>query len=195
MQKMFNMQSKILSNLPRHTGILLYLNISISSGSMLFWPQLSVCSCLTHLGLGGVFLDLSVSNPNQLPPEFYCHFYVLVWYRWTKEMANQPKFAHLTPHLYQLQEATTIVTKSPHLAPALLPPSPITSSLPPAALSSLPKSVIWVEFLTCCQKHYEECVQKETPQQKQVQLSRLLNPPKINAKVFEWVVNDNGNLF
>ena len=65
--------------------------------------------------------------------------------------------------------------------------------LPPAASSSGPKSVIWVEFFTHCQKNYEEHIQKETPQQKQAWLSCLANPPKLSTKVFEWVVNDDGN--
>jgi len=156
----------------------------------------TICSFSRHTPRTGVFLDFSVFNPNQPSPEFFCQFHVPVWYCWTKEMANQPKFAHLAPLLYQLQEGATIITKSPHpLMPAPLPPSPVTSSLPPAASSSRPKSQTWVEFLTRRQKRYEERVQKETPQQKQVRLSRLLNPPKISAKVFEWVVNDDGDLF
>ena len=35
---------------------------------------------------------------------------------------------------------------------------------------------------------------KETPQQQQVHLAHLRNPPKVSAKVFEWEEDDNGSL-
>ncbi|KAF8809169.1 hypothetical protein BYT27DRAFT_7095022, partial [Phlegmacium glaucopus] len=35
----------------------------------------------------------------------------------------------------------------------------------------------------------------ETPQEQQVRLARLRNPPKVSAKVFEWLVDDNGDLY
>ena len=125
---------------------------------------LTVCSFSAHTARTGVFLDLSVFNPNPPPPEFFYQFNIPVWYCWSREIANQPKFAHLAPLYYQLQEGTTIIMKSPRpLMPTPLRPSPVTSSLPPAASSSWPKSVIWVEFLTRHQKRYEEHVQKETP--------------------------------
>ena len=111
-------------------------------------------------------------------------------------MANQPKFAHLAPLLHQLQEGTTIISKSPHpLTCPPLPRSSVVSPQPPAVSSSWTKSVTWAEFLTRRQKRYDERVQKETSQQQQVRLGRLHNPPKASAKVFEWVVNDNGDLF
>ena len=78
-------------------------------------------------------------------------------------MVNKLNFAHPAPLPYQLQEGTTIIMKS--LYPLM--PTAVTSSLSPAASSNWPKSVIWVKFSTHCQKHYEEHVQKETPQQKQ----------------------------
>jgi hypothetical protein len=154
----------------------------------------TVCSFSRHTHRTGVFLDISGFNPNQPPTEFFYQFNVPVWYCWSTEVANQPELAHLAPLPYQLQEGTTIIMKSPPpLIPTPLPPSEVTSSPPPAASSSRPKSAIWMEFLTRRQKRYEERVQKETPQQKQVRLGRLANPPKLSAKVFEWVVNDDGD--
>jgi hypothetical protein len=156
----------------------------------------TVCSFSPYTPRAGVFLDLSVHDSNQPPPEFYCQSHVPVWYCWTMEMANQPKFAHLAPLLHQLQEGATIISKSPR-APTHppLPPASVVSPQPPAVSSSRTKSVTWAEFLTRRQKRYDERVQKETPQQRQVRLGRLHNPPKISAKVFEWVENDNGDLF
>ena len=138
-------------------------------------------------------LDMTETFTLKTADCFY-QFNVPVWYCWSTEVANQPNFAHLAPLPYQLQEGTTIITKFPHpLTPTPLLPSSVISSLPLATSSSQPKSVIWVEFLTHCQKHYEECIQKETPQQKQVWLACLANPPRVNTKVFGWAVNDNGN--
>ena len=156
----------------------------------------TVCSFSPYTPRAGVFLDLSVYDSNRPLPEFYCQFHVPVWYCWTAEMANQPKFAHLAPLLHQLQEGTTIISKSPHpLTCPPLPQSSVVSPQPPAVSSSWTKSVTWAEFLTRRQKRYDERVQKETSQQQQVRLGRLRNPPKASTKVFEWVVNDNGDLF
>ena len=153
----------------------------------------TVCSFSPDTPRAGVFLDLSVYDPNRPPPEFFCQVHVPVWYPWTVEMANQSKFAHLAPLPHQLQEGTTFISRSPNPpSPTPLPPSPIVSH-PLPAVSTKPKSA-WVDFLTRRQKRYEERVQKETPQQQQIRLQRLRNPPKVSAKVFEWVANENGNL-
>lgn len=167
----------------------------------------TVCSFSSDTPRAGVFLDLSVWDSNRPPPEFFCQFNVPVWYPWTAEMAPQSRFAHLAPLLYQLQEAATFISRSPHSPPptalppspgspppTALPPSPGASQPVPAVPSTKPKSSAWVEFLARRQKRYEERLKKETPQQQQVRLQRLRNPPKVSAKVFEWVVDDDGAL-
>ncbi|KAF8808094.1 hypothetical protein BYT27DRAFT_7211687 [Phlegmacium glaucopus] len=70
-------------------------------------------------------------------------------------------------------------------------------SLPPFAGSSTqPKQhITWAEFILQRKQRYEEQVRKETPQEQQVRLARLHNPPKVSAKVFEWLVDDNGDLY
>ncbi|KAF8814312.1 hypothetical protein BYT27DRAFT_7219882 [Phlegmacium glaucopus] len=151
--------------------------------------------CLfSHTPRAGVFLKLEVFDSNQPLPKFFCRFHVPVWYPWSSE-------------------GTTFLTKSPHpststLMPSTSTPMPSTStpmpststpmpSLPPFAGSSTqPKQhITWAEFILQCKKHYEERVRKETPQEQQVRLARLRNPPKISAKVFEWLVDDNGDLY
>ena len=63
-----------------------------------------------------------------------------------------------------------------------------------AGLSSPSKHITWAEFISKRKQRYEERVKKETPQQQQVRLGCLRNPPKISAKVFEWQEDNNGNL-
>ena len=75
-----------------------------------------------------------------------------------------------------------------------LPPSS-PSRLPLGGSSSRPKRITWAEFISRRKERYEEAVKRETPQQQQVRLSRLRNPPKVSAKVFEWVEDENGDLY
>jgi hypothetical protein len=144
----------------------------------------------------GVFLELSEHDLNRPPPEYFCQFHVPVWYPWSAEIASQPQFAYLAPLPYQLQEGTTFMTRSPHPpSPTPLPPSPTpVASQPLPAASAKPKSA-WLVFFTRRRQQYEERLQKETPKQQQIRLERLRNPPKVSAKVFEWLVNDKGELF
>jgi hypothetical protein len=153
----------------------------------------TVCSFSPYTPRAGVFLDLSVNDSTQPPPEFFYRFHVPVWYCWSADMASQPKFAHLGPLTCQLQEGTTTISKYPCL-PTPLPPSSVGQLLPSTVASSQPKKSSWVDFLARCHKHYEEWVKQETPQQQQIRLERLHNPPKVSAKVFEWLVNDHGDL-
>jgi hypothetical protein len=68
-------------------------------------------------------------------------------------------------------------------------------SLPPLAGSSTQsKHIAWAEFILKRKQLYEKRVKMETPGQKLVRLARLHNPPKVGAKVFEWEVDDNGDL-
>ena len=68
-------------------------------------------------------------------------------------------------------------------------------SLPPIVSSSTRTNhIIWTKFISQRMQRYEERVKKETPQERQLRLSRLRNPPKVSAKVFEWVEDDNGVL-
>jgi hypothetical protein len=136
----------------------------------------------------GVFLELEGFDSYQPQPEFYCQFHVPVWYPWSSDVAR--RYEHLAPLPHQLQEGTTFLTKSPQT----LTSTP-TRSLPPLAGSSTQtKHNAWVEFISKRKQHYEERVKKETPQQQQLRLTHLRNPPKTSAKVFEWLEDDNGDL-
>ncbi|KAF8805256.1 hypothetical protein BYT27DRAFT_7297597 [Phlegmacium glaucopus] len=144
----------------------------------------------------GVFLELEVFNSTQPLPEIFYQFHVPVWYPWSANMAKNSKYAHLAPLPYQLQEGASFLTKSPRPSTSTLPPTtPITPSvLPLAGSSSQPNPITWAEFILRRKEHYEEWVKKEMPQEQQVQLACLCNPPKVSAKVFEWTADDNGNL-
>jgi hypothetical protein len=136
----------------------------------------------------GVFLELEVFDSYQPLPEFFCRFHVPVWYPWSRDLAQ--RYKHLAPLPHQLQEGTTFLTKSPCPSAS----TPISSVTPSAILSTQPKHISWAEFILQRKRRYDERVEKETPQQQQVRLARLRNPPKISAKVFEWIEDDNGNL-
>jgi hypothetical protein len=162
----------------------------------------TVCSFSPQTPRAGVFLELDVFDSNRPPPEFFYRFHVPVWYPWSSDLAL--KYEHLAPLPHQLQEGTTFLTKSPRPSTStrLSSPPPFASSsstpmpsLPPCASSSTrPKYITWTEFISQRKQRYEERVKKETPEQRQLRLARLLNPPKISAKVFEWIEDDNGVL-
>ena len=162
----------------------------------------TVCSFSPQTPRAGVFLELEVFDSNQPLPDFFCRFHVPVWYPWSNDLAR--KYEHLAPLPHQLQEGTTFLTKSPRPSTPTprsspLPPAGSSStsmpSLPPFASSSTqPKHITWAEFISQRKKRYEERVKKETPQQQQVRLGRLRNPPKVSAKVFEWTEDENGVL-
>lgn len=162
----------------------------------------TVCSFSPQTPHAGVFLELEVFDSYQPPVEFFCQFHVPVWYPWSSYLAQ--KYEHLAPLPHQLQEGTTFLTKSPcrlTLTPMPSPPPSAGSSsthmaaLPPFAGSSTRTNhIIWAEFISQCEKRYEERVKKETHQERQVRLARLRNPPKVSAKVFEWTEDDNGVL-
>ncbi|KAF8801731.1 hypothetical protein BYT27DRAFT_7261643 [Phlegmacium glaucopus] len=156
----------------------------------------TVCSLSPYTPRAGVFLELEVFDSTQPLPEFFYRFHVPVWYPWSANMAKNSKYAHLAPLPYQLQEGASFLTKSPRPSTSTLPPTtPITSSvLPLAGSSSRPNPITWAEFILRRKEHYEERVKKETPQEQQVRLARLHNPPKVSAKMFEWTADDNGNL-
>ncbi|KAF8800628.1 hypothetical protein BYT27DRAFT_7216907 [Phlegmacium glaucopus] len=149
----------------------------------------TVCSFSPHTPRAGVFLELEVFDSNQPLPEFFCRFHVPVWYPWSSDVAR--RYEHLAPLPHQLQEGTAFLTKSPRpststLMPSTSTPMPSTStpmpSLPPFAGSSTqPKQhITWAEFILQRKQCYEEQVRKETPQEQQV---------------FEWLVDDNGDLY
>jgi hypothetical protein len=137
----------------------------------------------------GVFLELEVFDSYRPLPEFFCRYHVPVWYPWSSDLAQ--RYEHLAPLQHQLQEGTMFLTKSPCPSTS----TPIPSVTPFASSSTQPKHITWAEFILQRKQHYEERIKKETPQQQQVRLARLRNPPKISAKVFEWTEDDNGNLF
>ncbi|KAF8812973.1 hypothetical protein BYT27DRAFT_7251316 [Phlegmacium glaucopus] len=156
----------------------------------------TVCSFSPLTPRAGVFLELEVFDSTQPLPEFFYRFHVPVWYPWSANMAKNSKYAHLAPLPYQLQEGASFLTKSPRPSTSTLPPTtPITPSvLPLAGSSSRPNPITWAEFILRRKERYEEWVKKETPQEQQVRLARLRNPPKVSAKMFEWTADDNGNL-
>ena len=159
----------------------------------------TVCSFSPHTPRAGVFLELEVFDSNQPLPDFFCRFHVPVWYPWSSDLGR--RYEHLAPLPHQLQEGTTFLSKSPPLSTpthiSSLPPFACSSlgsmsSLPPVAESSSRST--WSVFISKRLQRYEERVKRETPQEKQIRLSRLLNPPKVSAKVFEWVEDDDGVL-
>ena len=162
----------------------------------------TVCSFSPQTPRAGVFLELEVFDSYQPLPEFFCRFHVPIWYPWSNDLAQ--RYEHLAPLPHQLQEGTTFLTKSPHPSTStrMSSPPPFADSsstprpsLPPCASSSTqPKHITWAEFISQRKQRYEERVKKETPQQQQLRLARLRNPPKVSAKVFEWTEDDNGVL-
>ena len=161
----------------------------------------TVCSFSPQTPRAGVFLELEVFDSNQPLPDFFYRFHVPVWYPWNNKVAL--KYEHLAPLPHQLQEGTTFLTKSPRPSTTTSIPSPqpfagssstLIPSSPPSASSSKPNHIIWAEFLSRHKRRYEERVRRETPQQQQIRLGRLRNPPTTSAKVFEWTEDDNGVL-
>jgi hypothetical protein len=157
----------------------------------------TICSFSPQTPRAGIFLELEVFDSNQPLPEFYCRFHVPVWYPWSSDLAR--RYEHLAPLPHQLQEGTTILTKSPRLSTSTRmsspPPFADSSSTPmPSFPSTRPKHITWTEFISQRMQRYDERVKKETPQEQQLRLARLRNPPKKSAKVFEWIEDDNGAL-
>lgn len=140
----------------------------------------TVYSFSSHTERAGVFLDLMLKEEVQPEVDWFCKYNVPVWYRWDHQLAKNPKYSHLAPLPYQLQESTTTIARSP--LPSALPERPTRNH------------DTWLQFLTNRQARYDERIKTETDHQKQVRLSRLQNPPKRSAKVFEWVHNSDGDL-
>src|SRR5260370_10474418 len=72
----------------------------------------------------GVFLDLekpgkSPYHSYQPDPAWFCAYNVPVWYPWMTNQIQNQKLAHLAPLPYQIQEATTFLSKSPSSSPIL----------------------------------------------------------------------------
>jgi hypothetical protein len=72
----------------------------------------SVCSSSTERA--GAFLKLTKTNVRMQPDvEWFYSCRVPVWYPWNDHLAKQPAFSHLGPLSHQLQNATTIIAKTP----------------------------------------------------------------------------------
>ena len=144
----------------------------------------TVYSFSPHTERAGVFLELISKEKMQPSVEWFYYYHVPVWYAWDQHIARNPEYSHLAPLHYQLQNSTTTITRSPtpHFSASRPPEHPA------------PKPLTWLQFLFKSQARYQEHILKETDRQKQVRLSRLLNPPKRTAKVFEWVRNSAGDL-
>ena len=146
-----------------------------------------VCSFSEHTERAGLFLDVDDTNVQMQPDvKWFCSCRVPVWYPWDEKLEKNPKFSCLGPLTHQLQDATTTIARMP------------ASSLSEHAVSHLertsPRHQTWQQFLEKKQALSEERLKTESNHQKQVRLSRLQNPPKHSAKVFEWLLNSEGDL-
>ena len=157
----------------------------------------------------GLYLDVVDTETNQPSVEWFCRCNVPVWYLWnTREIDainTKPWLSNYAPPAHLLQQASTIITKSPQAAPARqaspvrpASPAPPTSPAAPAAQASqapparqAPRTKTWREFLAERKRHNDRIIQFETAKDKQRRLDRLKNPPIASAKVFRWV--DDGN--
>ena len=150
------------------------------------WLEAVAASSICSLSMerAGVFLDLSKKNEEMQPTvQWFYSSRVPVWYHWNDSFAKHPDFEHLGPLSDQLQNATTTIAKTPASHAEL-----------PVPERAFIKRETWQEFFQKKQSRYEEHLKTEIKQQKQVRLSRLQNPPKHSAKVFEWLKNSEGDL-
>jgi hypothetical protein len=157
----------------------------------------------------GTFVYITPGNPSQREAQFqpdvewFVGFGVPVWYRWDKEAVSLPANQYLAPLEYQLQQADSFMRKSPSPLPAPYDTSvvapvddPITSTADDALTSTVddpPTSTVKMDaFLKLREERTARLIAQETPEHRALRRSRENQPPTVNARVFEWTPNANG---
>ncbi|KDR65530.1 hypothetical protein GALMADRAFT_23072, partial [Galerina marginata CBS 339.88] len=153
-----------------------------------------VCDFSSFCPRVGTFLNILHPQPDQPPVEWFYYWNISVWYYWG---SGNPKLGHLQPPAHILQAATTFISKAPSSSslPAVPPTSHSPTSYPPpptknAYLASKP----WEAFFTAREKHNAQLLVDETPQKRQIRLSREINPPTTSADVFTWDWSEGGTM-
>ena len=146
----------------------------------------------------GTFLKIQdgIGSYTQPDPTWYYQYGVPVWYPWDKELASNPLYHYLAPLPEQLQDATTFITKSPSrsLTPPALQVS--ASAIAPASEPQCPRQTHSTakmdEFFRLRSERNNRILARESPEKRQQRLSREKQPPTTSARVFEWIVNREG---
>ena len=143
----------------------------------------------------GTFLKVKDGSITQPDPTWFYMYGVPVWYPWDRDLASNLAYGYLAPLPEQLQEATTLLLKSPSppttpLSSSVLLP-PFDSQTPPAThprTRQPPSTAKMEEFFRLRAERNARTLARETPGQRIVRLSREKNPPTVSARVFEWIV-------
>ena len=150
----------------------------------------TICSFSPNTTRTGIFMHLSSQNQLQPPLQWFYNLHIPVWYPWNDTVSKDPNFKDFAPLPHQLQQMTDDFSPVTHrrVTNDITP----TPSLPAPPASTMKRP--WQIFFEIREVHNNERIKSETPIQKQQRLSRLQNPPKRSAKVFEWLPDDSGEL-
>jgi len=154
------------------------------------WPQtflstLHSCAAdFAHNERVGLFIRLLQPDVHQYSVDWFLQFNVPVWYPWGKQEADSAargsSIARLAPLPYQLQEATTMIHKTPGNA------MPWNSAPPPLSVAP------WLAFFERRKASAAKMMTWEKVEDRQRRIQREIQPPIANANVFEWRQDDHG---
>jgi hypothetical protein len=161
----------------------------------------NVATFSPHVSRTGTFLYITGSaelleNVFQPRVEWFVEHGVPVWYRWDKSGASLPGNQYLAPLEYQLQEADSFMRKSPSLpAPNVKTMSfLIGGSVVGTVVDNRPSfsTVQMDNFFKLREERTARLKESETTQQRMMRLSREGQPSTVDARVFEWTPNSDG---
>ena len=154
--------------------------------------QASVANFSPHIARVGIFLQILWPEREQFSVDWLCRCSVPVWYPWGQAEVDACKqtarIRRLGPPAYQLQLATTFLSKNPSdKSPMCLP-----EKRPSQESAEDQPEKPWQEYLKKLHQRTQSLIAKEEPSAQQSRLSREANPPFRKTVVYVWERNIDG---